>query len=145
MLPECGATLLWFEYAKAAPTSVLHSTWTGAPCSVIAVNFSTSENPFLVPNQKQILAAFTCGAPWVVLVACMHPKRLPLAQKYCTYRWNPWLKNSTPDALPCYAARGISRNIDTQQLKYSSYLASKRTPIRNVRANHIALPFPYTL
>ena len=37
------------------------------------------------PEQKRILAAFTRGTSRAVSIACMHPKRLPLARKYCIY------------------------------------------------------------
>ena len=42
-------------------------------------------------------------------MACMHPKRLSLARKYCAYRWAAWPKNSARDALPCDATRVISQ------------------------------------
>lgn len=67
--------------------SVLRSTWTGAPCSVIAAHCSTPGSPLFLPNQKRILAVVTRGTYRAVSMACMHPKRLPLARKYCIYRW----------------------------------------------------------
>ena len=73
---------------------------------------------FFFPSKKRILAAFTRGTPRAVSMAHIHPKRLPLARKCCTYRWATWPKISTRNALPCDATRCMSRNIGTQRLKH---------------------------
>lgn len=75
-------------------------------------------NPFFRPNHKRILAAFTSGTFKAVPKACMHPKRLPLARKYCMHRWATWRKISNWDVRLYNATLGKSRNSsDMERLK----------------------------